>query len=1039
MPKIEVHFRRFVISTLLAALWTCSGTSAHADSSTASLTVSVMDSSGAVIPGAHLVLRNADTNQEQTNDSGKTGGVTFSFLRPGHYSLTVSKNAFADVVVDRILLNVGDEKHLQLLLKVGSAAQTINVDGSGLTINTTDASVSTVIDQKFVENIPLNGRSFQDLISMTPGVATQSPQTSSSIGYRGDFSVNGQRTESNYYIVDGVSGNNGAGYPTGGAQSATGGTIASSTVLGTTQSLLSVDAMQEFRVESSTYSAEYGRSPGGQFSLLTRSGTNAFHGTLYDFLRNNFFDANDWFNDHYGKPITTLRQNDFGGPVIVPWLHRDEHASFFFVSYEGLRLTVPQPASIQYVPNAAIRQSAAATLQPILNAYPLPTAGGIAYGTLAQFIASYSVPGRIDSTSVRLDHRFSPNISAFFRFGDTPSSTQTRTLSSLQTITGGSQTYTLGVTAQATPTITNEFRLGYAENDSILESRLDGFGGAQPIDLRSTMGLTSIDSAYALFYLYFAGVGSAGLSELTASNSSNQWNAVDTASVTIGHSQLKFGADYRRIAAPLNPPSPYIFAQITSRASLVNNAADTLQVKKSIAASPVFRELALFAEDDWKPIPRISLALGLRWELNPPPMDSDGGNAYTLLGSTSNPSQLTLAPQGTSLWKTAYYNFAPRLGAAWQAHTTPGWETVVRAGGGVFFDTDNAPAASGFSGLGFSSYNTYNGSPLPITPSQVAFPISVTPPYTTASVYAFPAHLQLPYTLQWNVTLEQALTKSQSFTLSYVGSNGRRLLQSQTLYLKAVNPNFGYVYYYPTGVSSNYQSLQARMQRSVTKGMQALASYTWSHSIDFGSNNSELPLTRGNSDFDVRSNLQAGLSWELPTFRGNRIKDLSFSDWGFDGRLMARTGFPITLQGSTLTNPATGIYSSNVNLVPGQPIYLYGFSYPGGRALNRAAFSLPTGTDPGDAPRNFVRGFGATQLNMAARKDFHVFETATLQFRAEAFNILNHPVFGYVDPALSDATFGEATKTLAQSLGTMSALYQQGGARSMQFALKLKF
>ncbi len=183
--------------------------------------------------------------------------------------------------------------------------------------------MSTVIDRKFVENIPLNGRSFQDLISMTPGVVTQNPQNSLQVvGTGGDFSVNGQRTESNYYTVDGVTGNIGAGNGGGVGEAATGGVLGGSTAVGTTQTLLSVDALQEFRVQSSTYSAEFGRSPGGQFSLLTRSGTDIFHGSAFDYLRNDFFDANDWFNDYYGKPTPALRQNDFGGtlggPLWVP-------------------------------------------------------------------------------------------------------------------------------------------------------------------------------------------------------------------------------------------------------------------------------------------------------------------------------------------------------------------------------------------------------------------------------------------------------------------------------------------------------------------------------------------------------------------------------------------------------------------------------------------------------------------------------------------------------------------------------------------------
>lgn len=229
------------------------------------------------------------------------------------------------------------------LLTLGSVSESITVAASGVNVNTTDASVSAVIDRKFVENIPLNGRSFQDLISMTPGVTTASPQVGSgagSIGATGDFSVNGQRTESNSYSVDGVSANIGSGNGYGVAGAAIGGAVAASTALGTTQSLVSVDDLQEFRVFSSTYSAEFGRSPGGQFSFLTRSGTDHLHGVAFDYLRNDFFDANDWFNNHYGNPISALRQNDFGGtlggPFALPGFSRGgEPKSFFFSPMRG--------------------------------------------------------------------------------------------------------------------------------------------------------------------------------------------------------------------------------------------------------------------------------------------------------------------------------------------------------------------------------------------------------------------------------------------------------------------------------------------------------------------------------------------------------------------------------------------------------------------------------------------------------------------------------------------------------------------------------
>jgi hypothetical protein len=299
--------------------------------------------------------------------------------------------------------------------------------------------------------------------------------------------------------------------------------------------------------------------------------------------------------------------------------------------------------------------------------------------------------------------------------------------------------------------------------------------------------------------------------------------------------------------------------------------------------------------------------------------------------------------------------------------------------------------------------------------------------------------MQLPYTLEWNVSVQQALGASQSATISYVGANGRRLIGLQEAYLGALNSNFGYVDYFQSGVTSNYQALQVQFQRSVVRGIQALASYTWSHAIDYGSNATALPLQRANSDYDVRSNFQAGMSWELPKVKDGHIFDAVLNNWALDARLNVRTAFPITLGGLLTIDPSTGVeYPGTLNIVPGQPFYLYGPEYPGGKAINPAAFVPPT-SGLGDAPRNFLRGFGETQINLAARREIPIYKRLKLQFRAEAFNILNHPNFGYVDPTYADATFGQATSMLNASLGTVASQYQQGGARSMQFALKLLF
>jgi hypothetical protein len=262
------------------------------------------------------------------------------------------------------------------------------------------------------------------------------------------------------------------------------------------------------------------------------------------------------------------------------------------------------------------------------------------------------------------------------------------------------------------------------------------------------------------------------------------------------------------------------------------------------------------------------------------------------------------------------------------------------------------------------------------------------------------------------------------------------------------NPNFAEVIYFANGITSNYQALQLQFQRSVSRAIQALASYTWAHSIDFGSNDTSLPLERGNSDFDVRHNFQVGLSWDLPKPALDKFSKAILTDWGLDARVLMRTAFPITLDGSSEINTLTGnIYYSGLNYDNSQPLYLYGPQFPGGKAINggannvvNPAFTVATGTNPvGNAPRNIARGFGLSQVNLAVRRQFVIYKETSLQFRAEAFNVFNRPNFGHVTPLITAATFGQATAMLNGSLGTMAPQYQQGGARSMQFALRLRF
>jgi hypothetical protein len=387
---------------------------------------------------------------------------------------------------------------------------------------------------------------------------------------------------------------------------------------------------------------------------------------------------------------------------------------------------------------------------------------------------------------------------------------------------------------------------------------------------------------------------------------------------------------------------------------------------------------------------------------------------------------------------------------------------------GVFFDTGQQLGSYGYLGPGFSALSFFGndfGIPaaFPVPAAQATPPIINPPVAPYGTTYAFPSHLQLPYTLQWNTSIQQALGKSQALTISYVGAHGARLLEKSQVDVGAFNSDFSTVYFLRNGLTSDYNALQIQFQRRLSRGLQSLASYTWAHSIDYGSYNFDVPYQRSSSDFDVRHNLTGAFMYDLPNLSERRFTRAIFDHWGFDNRLTVRTGFPVPIQGALTIDPATGQnYYSGLNEVPGQPLYLYGqqcagvyasgLPCPGGRAMNPNAFSLPPGCTPfscapgtaaGNAPRNFVRGFGAWQMDFAVRREFPIYERLKLQFRAEAFNIFNHPNFGMINSRYCapgpGCTFGQATATLASSLGGLSPLYQMGGPRSMQFALKLIF
>lgn len=1025
---------------------------------TAQLSGLVRDAAHAVIPHATISVENVDTHTRWQGETNGAGLYLVPSLDPGRYSIKVSAAGFVPQQIDSVKLDVAGRISVDVTLQAGGDNQVVTVNGGNVEVNTTDASVSTVIDSNFVNNIPLNGRSFQSLLTAVPGVSLV---PSSGPGVSGELTVNGQRTEGNYFTVDGVAANTGAAPGTIGYGAGFGGQTPNETVLGTTQSLLSLDALQEFRATTSSFSAQYGRTPGGQFDIVSRSGTDAVHGTAYDYLRNEVLDANNTFNNRTGIKRLAERQNDFGGtvggPIWLPHLYDGRAKSFFFFSYEGLRLRTPVAATLNGVPSASLRSDTTlnATLRSVLNAYPVPDAGTDRGNGLATYTAAYSSPSNLDSSSLRMDHSFSDRFRIFGRAAYTTSSISTRSSGNFAVLNaskGKTKLITLGATNIITPRIANELRFNITGNDADSAASLTNFGGATPLSLGSLPGFANPTQDTFIFNIFY------DLHALTyvapGATRQRQINVVDTLTASLGRHTLHFDADYRRLLTSQSRPPLYEFAYVLSEAALrANTMSAVIGQKYSNAMRPTYDNYSAFVQDEWKTTPRLSLSYGIRWDVNPAPHDDGGNDPYAV--TSADPATLSVATKGTRLWRTRYGNVAPRFGVAYQTQQTPGFETVLRIGGGLFYDLGPANASQGYSGLGSSATVSNVNTAFPLTQAQVdAIPAPNTASPYAGNVYATNPRLSSPHSVQWNAAVEQGMGQNQTLKLTYVGSVGRQLyLAKQYLPYYLGNTNFSpssYLYLNTNGASSNYHSLQVQFERRLSRGLQMLASYTWAHSIDNASNNLAVyTQLRGASDFDVRNNFEMALTYEVPSNYRNAVANAVLAHWSFVSRTTARSALPIDLIGYTTIGGGSGTQLNyHPNVVAGQSIYVRDSSVPSGRRINFNAFKAATATVgntttyvEGNSGRNSVRGYDAVEQNLAIQRDFPIYHHTGLQFRMEAFNLLNHSIYGSVYNNLTSGAslFGTTSGTLNNQLGGLNSLYQTGGPRSLQAALKLHF
>ena len=1039
----------------------------YAQAETAVISGSVFDESGAVIPQASLLLTNVETGKTATIQTNVDGLYVFYAVRPGQYRLEVRKEGFKHIALSDLTVNVQDVLSRNFIMLVGPAMESITLTGEAAKLSAQRATVSTVVEPQFVSNMPLNGRSLQALVQLTPGTIPVPTDPRNP----GQFSVNGQRSTSNYTTVDGVSAN--FSIVVGPTISSTlGGTSAATTIQGGSNGLISVDAMQEFRIQSSTYSPEFGRAPGAQVSFVSKAGTNQFHGTVFDYLRNDLFDARNYFNrEPEQKPA--LRQNDFGGTVGGPIL---KNSTFFFFSYEGLRLRVPTTASGYFYTEEA-RAAVAAPYKPLVNALPIPdgplrdpSCNNVSNLCVAQLNVAYSDPSSFDAYSLRLDHAIGSKVILFARYNYSPSVLAVRNFQTVNSQSADNQTATLGVTATLSPRTVNDFRFNWSRSASGWRARGEAFHGAVvPAD--AVLFRTGTDQFSAASEVIFPDQ-SLILEGTLGSNAQRQFNLIDSISLASGKHRYKFGVDYRRMK-PTNLRGNFpVFTRVTSS----DLSSGTVSAGAPAVAEPITvrtSNISVFAQDTFQVTSRLTLNYGLRWDISTAPTSADDQRPLYPIQGIFDSQPLGVGRAGAPIYSTDYTGFAPRLGVAYQL--TP--KTILRGGFGVFYDM-GYPSLFGQMTSAFpyvrQSVNPGNGALY--DPNIAAFappPFTTTLSSTSVGPVAIDPDLQLPLSLEWNGAVQREIGNRQTLTVTYLGTNGTRLMRGGVVALPgaprtvAVGLSGGY---------SHFNALQVQYQRGMTSGLQALVSYSLTKSSDILSNDystSEIfsgssvqslptpPLSR--SDFDIRNNLSAALSYELPTPPLGSAGRVLLSNWVLDGILRLSSGPPLDIRMIGTSAVLSG-YQVIPDLVPGQPIWLSAPGQPAGKVLNPDAFTYPANGAIGNLGRNSIQSpFGIAQTDLALQRRFPLSERLNLEFRAEFFNLFNHPMFGGPSApntllgicsasgcSLKNSSFG----TVVDPYGTLnvglsgtgtgsvvgqSPLYALGGPRSTQFTLKLSF
>jgi hypothetical protein len=997
----------------------------------------VTDPSGSVVANAKVQAKNNDTGLLRETISIAEGGYVLPELPPGTYTVTVTASGFA-AITQNVVVEIGLDTTADFkLAKLEQRKESVVVTEEAPVVETSRDVLESVVDQRLVSELPLNGRDFGKLVALSPGTTVDPSGVAGTQDGFGQFNINGNRDRSNNYTLDGTDNND--PFFNNSALNQTG-------IGGAPASLLPIDAIQEFNLQSQ-FGAEYGRNSGSVVNILTKSGTNHFHGTAFGFLRNSAFDARNYFNTESHKSV--FQNSDFGGSLGGP-IVKDK--TFFFGAYEGQRervgsdflLHVPTQTQIQNAETAAL----GALNTSVSPAQPYITTINPALLNLLAFYPSSSTGEIADAARdtnngnnfiVKLDHNLTSTELLTGRYAFAQSyqvfpfgspggfGTGSRLPQFAQTSPARVQVVSISLLSTLSASRINEVRFGYSRYRTSFSSLNANFD-PNTIDLdfgTGKLGLPEFD------FTGIENLGATGFS-VPRGRTSGSYQILDNFTLIEGRHTLKFGGEFRRAAISnfndnlergifqftaglgLSPDavSDSLADFFLGGASDIDDCCTTTEVEEGNTHRTTYNTgFSFFAQDDYRVSSSLTLNYGLRWEYFGPL--SEANNLLSNLGTDGN-----LAMVGTDglhgLYHRDLHDFGPRLGLAWSAMKN----TVVRLGYGIYYDyvpqdlfianfTTSAGVATNPIGpqpilpLAFNA-SAFNGStPGPITTGAEA------PPY---SIFVTPQNFHSPYTQNWNVNIQQLLAQNSSFEIRYVGSKGTKLVRLTDLNepnANDVRPNTNYSAMDELAPSSSsvYHALDAIARFQNAHRFSGLVSYVWSKSIDdasdgidfipgaaFPQDPSNLKAERGPSTFDTRQRFTAALNYALPSFSSRKRLG---SGWELNSIVSVQTGRPIPIANSDDTS-GRFYFNQRPDVVPGVPFILPHWT-PATGYLNPLAFIQPAFGTFGDLGRNEIFGPGYANWDFSLVKNTALTERVNLQLRAEFFNLLNHPNFALPD------------------------------------------